>query len=94
MSGTIRGPRLGAAKHSCYMHRPDRSVLMRILIVEDEPDLRQGLAKALRETGYAVDEAPDGEEGLFKGLSVSYDAILLDVMLPCLDGWEVLRRLR
>jgi two-component system, OmpR family, response regulator len=67
---------------------------MRILVVEDEPDLLHSLAKSLREAGYAVDTAADGEEGLFKGKSVDYDAIVLDVMLPSLDGWEVLRRLR
>ena len=67
---------------------------MRILLIEDEPDLRSGLARSLREEGYAVDAAEDGEEGLFKAESANYDAILLDVMLPKLDGWEVLRRLR
>jgi two-component system, OmpR family, response regulator len=67
---------------------------VRILIVEDEPDLLQSLAKALREDGYAVDTAEDGEEGLFKAESWSYDAMILDVMLPGFDGWEVLKRLR
>jgi len=67
---------------------------MRILVVEDEPDLLRGLARALREEGYAVDTADDGEDGLFKAESVAYDAIVLDVMLPSLDGWQVLRRLR
>ena len=67
---------------------------MRVLVVEDEPDLREGLAKALREDGYAVDSAADGEDGLFKAEGTEYDAIVLDLMLPKLDGWEVLRRLR
>ncbi len=67
---------------------------MRLLVIEDEPDLLRGLARALREEGYAVDLAEDGEDGLFKAESVNYDAIVLDVMLPRLDGWEVLRRLR
>jgi two-component system OmpR family response regulator len=67
---------------------------MRILVVEDEPDLLRGLARALREEGYAVDTAENGEDGLFKAETVSYDAVVLDVMLPRLDGWEVLRRLR
>ncbi len=67
---------------------------MRVLVVEDEPDLRRGLVLALREEGYAVDEAGDGEEGLYKAESWEYDAVVLDLMLPRLSGWEVLRRLR
>ena len=67
---------------------------MRILIVEDEPDLLSSLARALREEGYAVDTATDGEEGLYKAQNSDYDAIILDVMLPRIDGWEVLKRLR
>jgi two-component system, OmpR family, response regulator len=67
---------------------------MRILIVEDEPDLLRSLAQALREEGYAVDTANNGEDGLFNAESYDYDAIVLDVMLPKLDGWEILSRLR
>src|SRR5437762_3612989 len=67
---------------------------MRILVVEDEPDLRSALARALRDEGYAVDIAPDGEEGLYKTESYDYDAIVLDVMMPKLDGWGVLAKLR
>jgi two-component system, OmpR family, response regulator len=67
---------------------------MRILVVEDEPRLLRNLAKALREEGYAVDTAEAGDEGLYKAENYDYDAILLDVMLPRMDGWEVLSRLR
>jgi two-component system OmpR family response regulator len=67
---------------------------MRVLVIEDEPDLRRVVARALRETGYAVDEAADGEEGLYKATSWEYDALVLDLMLPRLDGWELLRRMR
>ena len=67
---------------------------MRILVIEDEADLLASLAKALREEGYAVDTAADGEEGLYKAISWDYDALVLDVMLPRLDGWGVLQRLR
>ena len=67
---------------------------MRILVIEDEADLLASLAKALREEGYAVDTAADGEEGLYKAESWDYDALVLDVMLPRLDGWTVLQRLR
>lgn len=67
---------------------------MRILIVEDEPDLRSALARALRDEGYAVDAADNGADGLFNAESTDYDAIVLDVMMPQMDGWEVLKRLR
>ena len=67
---------------------------MRILVVEDEPRLLRNLAKALREEGYAVDTSEAGDEGLYKAENYNYDAIVLDVMLPRLDGWEVLERLR
>src|SRR5437867_1175943 len=67
---------------------------MRILVVEDEPRLLRNLAKALREEGYAVDTADAGDDGLYKAETYSYDAIVLDVMLPRLDGWEILARLR
>lgn len=67
---------------------------MRILLIEDEPQLQRSLAATLREEHYAVDTADDGEEGLFKAVSGCYDAIVLDVMLPRLDGWQVLARLR
>lgn len=67
---------------------------MRILIVEDEPDLLGALARALREEGYAVDTAKDGEDGLYKAENYEYDAIVLDVMLPKIDGWEILGQLR
>jgi two-component system OmpR family response regulator len=67
---------------------------MRVLVVEDEPDLLASIARALRDEGYAVDIAADGEDGLFKAESWEYDAIVLDLMLPAVDGWEILRRLR
>lgn len=67
---------------------------MRILVVEDELDLQRALTRALRDEGYAVDAADNGEDGLFNAENTDYDAIVLDVMLPRLDGWEVLARLR
>lgn len=67
---------------------------MRLLVIEDEPDLLSGVVGALRNQGYSVDSAIDGEEGLFKAESTDYDTIVLDVMLPRLDGWQVLARLR
>jgi len=67
---------------------------MRILVVEDEPDLLASLARALREEGYAVDTASNGGDGLFNAEGTDYDAIVLDVMVPGMDGWEILKRLR
>ncbi len=67
---------------------------MRLLVVEDEPDLLSSLASVLREEGYAVDEAEDGEMGLQKALWTDYDAIVLDVMLPGINGFQVIERLR
>src|SRR5437588_8204776 len=67
---------------------------MRVLVVEDEPELLRALAQALREDGYAVDEAADGEDGLFKATSWEYDALVLDLLLPGKDGWEVLAGVR
>lgn len=72
----------------------DAFLAMRLLVVEDEPRLLRSLAQALREENYAVDVAENGVDGLHKAASCDYDAVLLDVMLPQLDGWEVLRRLR
>jgi DNA-binding response OmpR family regulator len=67
---------------------------MRVLVVEDADDLSRALRKVLTESGFAVDEAHDGEEALFQIREVSYDAVVLDVMLPLRDGWSVLRDAR
>ena len=67
---------------------------MRILLVEDEPDLARQLKGALADAGYVVDHAPDGERGLALAGTVSYDALVLDLMLPKLDGLAVVRQLR
>jgi two-component system OmpR family response regulator len=65
-----------------------------VLVVEDEKKLANLLARGLREEGYAADLADRGEEALWMAQAVSYDAIVLDVMLPGLDGFAVCRRLR
>lgn len=67
---------------------------MRILVIEDDPHLLRSLAATLREENYAVDTAEDGDDGLFKAQGGSYDAIVLDVMLPVRNGWQVLDALR
>jgi len=68
---------------------------MRVLVVEDEPRLAHNVARSLREgAGYAVDISPDGEDGLFMAETNPYDLVILDLMLPKIDGRSVLRRLR
>jgi two-component system OmpR family response regulator len=67
---------------------------MRILVVEDDPDLARQLKTALTGAGYAVDVAPDGEEGHFLGDTEPYDAVILDLGLPKIDGVTVLNRWR
>ena len=67
---------------------------MKLLVVEDEPTLRAQLGAALREAGYAVDEAADGREALHLGSPETYDAVVLDLGLPLLDGLSVLQRWR
>jgi two-component system, OmpR family, response regulator len=73
---------------------PTRDDRVKVLVVEDEPRLQRSLVKALREANYAVDSAGDGDEALFKAESADYNVIILDVMIPGIDGWEVLGRLR
>ncbi len=65
---------------------------MRILVVEDDPDLSRLLAGALRDTGYVVDTAKDGEEGHHLGDTEPYDAVILDLGLPEMDGITFLAR--
>ncbi|ODN72448.1 response regulator transcription factor [Methylobrevis pamukkalensis] len=67
---------------------------MRILIVEDDPDLRRQLEGACKEAGYVVDLASDGEEGHFLGDTEPYDAVILDIGLPKMDGISVLEAWR
>ena len=67
---------------------------MRVLVVEDYPPLQRAVAKGLREAGFAVDATGDGEEGLWYATTNDYDVIVLDLMLPGLDGLAILKRLR
>ncbi|MFG1371775.1 response regulator transcription factor [Xanthobacter oligotrophicus] len=67
---------------------------MRLLVVEDDPELNRQLVEALSDAGYAVDRAYDGEEGQFLGETEPYDAIVLDIGLPKLDGISVLESWR
>ena len=67
---------------------------MRVLIVEDDADLCRQLVEALKNTGYAVDHASDGEEGHFLGDTEPYDAVVLDLGLPTIDGISILQKWR
>ena len=67
---------------------------MRVLVVEDYAPLRKSISRGLRNAGFAVDVSGDGEEGLWYARTNDYDAIVLDLMLPKMDGLTVLKRLR
>ena len=67
---------------------------MKILIIEDEVKTAKFLKKGLSEAGYVIDTASDGLEGLHLAQEIDFDLVILDVMLPVLDGWQVLARLR
>jgi two-component system, OmpR family, response regulator len=67
---------------------------MRLLLIEDEADLARAVKQTLEEEGFSVDTAHDGDEGLSRAMGLDYDAILLDLMLPGVDGWTILRKLR
>src|SRR5215211_1568147 len=68
--------------------------LMRILLAEDDRQLRESISRGLREASYAVDDAPDGGRAAYLAAVNEYDAILLDVVLPVRDGIDVCRELR
>ncbi|KJH70036.1 response regulator [Aliterella atlantica] len=67
---------------------------MRVLLVEDEPGIAQFVRQGLAEAGYAVDVAPDGRSGWDYAIAAEYDIIVLDIMLPEMDGLQLLRQLR
>jgi two-component system OmpR family response regulator len=67
---------------------------LRLLVIEDDPDLNRQLATALTDAGYVVDRAFDGEEGHYLGETEPYDAVILDIGLPKMDGISVLESWR
>jgi DNA-binding response OmpR family regulator len=86
---------------SCYAHassglfgKNKGNQPMRILLVEDAVSLRRPVVKALKASGFAVDETGDGDEGYWLASEHEYDVILLDIMLPGMDGHEILKKLR
>jgi len=68
--------------------------VMRLLVVEDDIRMASMLRRGLTEEGYSVDVTSDGHEAVWQGVEIDYDAVILDVMLPGIDGFEVCRRLR
>jgi two-component system OmpR family response regulator len=67
---------------------------MRVLVIEDDSKIASFVVNGLKQNGFAVDHAPDGERGLALAGTVTYDTVVLDIMLPKLDGLSVLRQLR
>jgi two-component system OmpR family response regulator len=67
---------------------------MRILLIEDDNKIASFIIKGLKSAGFAIDHAPDGEEGLFMALNEPYDAAVIDIMLPKLDGLKLIEKLR
>ena len=87
----IRGTeQQGAIAQRCFF----TGVQMRLLIIEDYRPLQQSLIKGLCEAGFAVDSTGDGEEGLWYAMSNDYDVIILDLMLPGMDGLKILKKIR
>ncbi|MFH1404241.1 MAG: response regulator [Candidatus Altiarchaeota archaeon] len=68
--------------------------MARILVVDDEPEIIDILTMILQQAGYEVDSAPSGQECIKKAVDGKYDAILLDVRMPALDGWKTLKKLK
>src|SRR5215813_3703169 len=81
---------------SCWVkhNRSRYTAGVRLLVIEDYAPLREALARGLRDAGYAVDATGSGSDGLWYAENHPYDAVILDIMLPGLDGFAILRRLR
>src|SRR6266404_7624688 len=82
-------PRACGVGHLLSMFQP-----MRILVVEDDPKIASFVANGLKQSGYAVDHSADGEEALIMAQTISYDALVVDLMLPKLDGLSLIQQLR
>src|SRR3954465_10873361 len=67
---------------------------MRILVIEDDPKIASFIVNGLKQSGFAVDQCADGEDGLIRAQAISYDAAVVDIMLPKMDGLSLIRELR
>jgi len=67
---------------------------MRILVVEDDKKIASFVVNGLKQSGYAVDHSSDGEDGLFRAQTIPYDAVVVDLMLPKLDGLGLIQQAR
>jgi two-component system, OmpR family, response regulator len=87
---------LSATHHMTLAQSPElgQVMTMRVMVVEDDEKIASFVIKGLKQNGYAVDHAADGEHGLDLATAISYDLLVLDLMLPKLDGLSLLRRLR
>src|SRR5438067_10969517 len=69
-------------------------IAMRILVVEDDKKIASFVVNGLKQSGYAVDHSVDGEDGLFRAQTIPYDVVVVDLMLPKLDGLSLIQKLR
>src|SRR4030081_3723038 len=73
---------------------PTEAIDMRILVIEDDADTAAYMIKGLKESGYVVDHAADGKDGMFHAMSGNYDALIVDRMLPHVDGLSIIQSIR
>ena len=78
----------------CVLQAPNETIKMRALIVEDEPTLRAQLVSTLRDNGFAIDEAADGDEGLYLAQNMPIDLAIVDLGLPGKDGLSMIKQIR
>jgi len=77
----------------CVLQAPNETIKMRALIVEDEPTLRAQLVSTLRDNGFAIDEAADGDEGLYLAQNMPIDLAIVDLGLPGKDGLSMIKQI-
>lgn len=92
--GPIRHVAQRTLCETSFIGSKEHVLVMRVLLVEDDAKIADFVVKGLTQAGFAVDHSTDGEDGLNLALTESYDTVVLDLMLPTLDGLELLRRLR